>query len=177
MTYRGCAARVEFDANDRIFVGHVAGIRDVVGFHGASVDELEAAFRESVDDYLRACEKTRPSARPAVLRACHVPHRSPSSGAVRTRRTACRPQPERVGRAGSAPWGRQGRSRDPRRGAGSTNIRSPSSATPSMLWPRAVSLPIPGSLDDQQVCDLTALCRGSLDRAAVETQGSFRYLY
>jgi predicted HicB family RNase H-like nuclease len=57
MTYRGYAARVEFDADDRIFVGHVAGIRDVVGFHGASVDELEAAFREAVDDYLQACEK------------------------------------------------------------------------------------------------------------------------
>lgn len=57
MSHRGYAARVEFDPEDRIFVGHVAGIRDVVGFHGASVDELEAAFREAVDDYLASCEK------------------------------------------------------------------------------------------------------------------------
>ncbi|MDR2838580.1 MAG: type II toxin-antitoxin system HicB family antitoxin [Azonexus sp.] len=57
MTYRGYAARVEYDAEDRIFVGHLAGIRDIVGFHGSSVDQLETAFHEAVDDYLAACEK------------------------------------------------------------------------------------------------------------------------
>jgi predicted HicB family RNase H-like nuclease len=57
MSHRGYAARVEFDAQDRIFVGHLAGIRDVVGFHGTSVDALEKAFREAVDDYILACEK------------------------------------------------------------------------------------------------------------------------
>ena len=59
MRYNGYDARVEFDPEDRIFVGHIAGIRDVVGFHGASVDELEAAFHEAVDDYLAACKKLR----------------------------------------------------------------------------------------------------------------------
>ena len=57
MTHNGYAARVEFDAEDRIFVGHIAGIRDIVGFHGESVDELEAAFHEAVDDYLAVCKK------------------------------------------------------------------------------------------------------------------------
>ena len=57
LTYNGYSARVEFDAEDRLFVGQVAGIRDIVGFHGASVDELEQAFREAVDDYLAACSK------------------------------------------------------------------------------------------------------------------------
>ncbi|MEW6666026.1 MAG: type II toxin-antitoxin system HicB family antitoxin [Thermodesulfobacteriota bacterium] len=57
MTYKGYAAYTEFDAEDHIFVGHVAGIRDIVGFHGSTVDELEQAFREAVDDYLNACEK------------------------------------------------------------------------------------------------------------------------
>jgi predicted HicB family RNase H-like nuclease len=57
MTYKGYAARIEFDAEDRIFVGHVAGIRDIVSFHGTAVDELERAFHEAVDDYLAACEK------------------------------------------------------------------------------------------------------------------------
>ena len=61
MTHQGYSARVEFDAEDRIFVGHVFGIRDIVGFHGASVDELEAAFREAVDDYLAACKKLKQS--------------------------------------------------------------------------------------------------------------------
>lgn len=57
MTYQGYNARIEFDAQDRLFVGHIAGIRDIVGFHGESVDELEAAFHEAVDDYLAACAK------------------------------------------------------------------------------------------------------------------------
>ena len=35
MTHNGYSARVEFDAANRVFVGHVAGIRDIVGFHGA----------------------------------------------------------------------------------------------------------------------------------------------
>lgn len=57
MTYKGYAARIEYDAHDRILVGHLAGIRDIVGFHGTSVEELEAAFHEAVDDYLVACVK------------------------------------------------------------------------------------------------------------------------
>ena len=57
MRYHGYSARVEFDAEDRIFVGHIAGVQDIVGFRGASVDELEAAFHEAIDDYLAACKK------------------------------------------------------------------------------------------------------------------------
>lgn len=57
MTYNGYSARIEFDAEDRLFVGHIAGIHDIVGFHGESVDELERAFHEAVDDYLAACKK------------------------------------------------------------------------------------------------------------------------
>jgi predicted HicB family RNase H-like nuclease len=55
MLYKGYSARIEFDEEDRIFVGHLAGIRDMVGFHGDSVDALEAAFHEAVDDYLVHC--------------------------------------------------------------------------------------------------------------------------
>lgn len=55
MIYKHYAARIEYDPEDRIFVGHVAGIRDVVGFHGSTVDELEQAFHAAVDDYTEAC--------------------------------------------------------------------------------------------------------------------------
>lgn len=57
MTYMGYAARVEYSEEDGCFVGHIAGIRDVVGFHGESVVELRAAFEEAVDDYLATCKK------------------------------------------------------------------------------------------------------------------------
>lgn len=56
MTYKGYAARVEFDAEDHIFVGHIIGIRDIVGFHGETVSELENSFHEAVDGYVAACE-------------------------------------------------------------------------------------------------------------------------
>lgn len=55
MTYQGYAARIEYGEEDQAFVGHLAGIRDVVGFHGESVQELRAAFIEAVDDYLETC--------------------------------------------------------------------------------------------------------------------------
>lgn len=57
MTYRGYAARIAYSDEDGCFVAHIAGIRDVIGFHGESVAELRAAFEEAVDDYLETCAK------------------------------------------------------------------------------------------------------------------------
>ncbi len=57
MTYRNYGARIDYDDQDKIFVGHVAGSQDLIGFHGESVEELERAFHEAVDDYLSACER------------------------------------------------------------------------------------------------------------------------
>ena len=57
MEHRGYRARVEYDDEDGLFVGRVAGIRDGVGFHADTVEELRAAFREAVDDYLETCER------------------------------------------------------------------------------------------------------------------------
>lgn len=57
MTYKGYTARIEYDDADRIFVGRLAGIRDIVGFHANTVEALQAAFHESVDDYCEACVK------------------------------------------------------------------------------------------------------------------------
>lgn len=57
MKYKGYTARVEFDDEDGIFFGRVAGIRDGVNFHGETVDELRAAFRDSVDGYIEVCAR------------------------------------------------------------------------------------------------------------------------
>jgi predicted HicB family RNase H-like nuclease len=57
MSYKGYSARIEYSDDDGCFIGHLAGIRDVVGFHGESVTELRGAFEEAVDDYLTTCEK------------------------------------------------------------------------------------------------------------------------
>jgi predicted HicB family RNase H-like nuclease len=58
MTHKGYSAVIQYSEEDGCFVGHIAGIVDIVGFHGESVSELRAAFREAVDDYLSACAKT-----------------------------------------------------------------------------------------------------------------------
>jgi len=57
MTYKGYAARIEYSDEDACFVDHIAGIRDVLGFHCDAVAELKAAFEAAVDDYLVTCEK------------------------------------------------------------------------------------------------------------------------
>ncbi len=57
MRWKGYSARVEYDDEDRIFFGRLAGIRDGVGFHAYTVQGLRAAFREAVEDYRGMCEK------------------------------------------------------------------------------------------------------------------------
>jgi predicted HicB family RNase H-like nuclease len=58
MTYRGYAARIEYSDEDGRFIGHIAGIKDIIGFHAESVKELRAAFEEAANDYLATCEKS-----------------------------------------------------------------------------------------------------------------------
>jgi predicted HicB family RNase H-like nuclease len=57
MSYKGYSARVEYDDEDSIFTGRIAGIRDGVGFHADTVEGLREAFREAVEDYLETCRK------------------------------------------------------------------------------------------------------------------------
>ncbi len=57
MSYKGYAARVEYDDEDEIFFGRIAGIDDGVTFHADTVPELKAAFHDAVDDYVETCAK------------------------------------------------------------------------------------------------------------------------
>lgn len=57
LKYKGYTAKVEFDSEDNILLGHILGIRDTVGFHGETVAELKNAFVEAVDFYLESCRK------------------------------------------------------------------------------------------------------------------------
>ncbi len=57
MTCKGYSARIEYDDQDEIFFGRIAGVVDVVGFHAETVSDLKAAFHEAVDDYLETCAK------------------------------------------------------------------------------------------------------------------------
>ena len=57
LKYKGYWASVEFDEDDMILVGRIAGINDVIGFHADTVEDLVAAFHEAVEDYLETCAK------------------------------------------------------------------------------------------------------------------------
>jgi predicted HicB family RNase H-like nuclease len=55
MTHKGYSARIDYDDEDGIFTGRIAGIRDGIGFHADTVEALREAFREAVDDYIATC--------------------------------------------------------------------------------------------------------------------------
>ena len=56
MKYNDFVGSVQYNADDKIFHGKLEFITDLVTFEGTSVSELEAAFREAVDDYLELCK-------------------------------------------------------------------------------------------------------------------------
>lgn len=58
MTYKGYAARIEFDPRDSIFTGKVIGIADSITFHGETVKELTKDFEAAIDHYIADCAAT-----------------------------------------------------------------------------------------------------------------------
>lgn len=78
LEYKGYVGTVE--ADDGIFHGRVAGLRDVITFEGASFVEVEQAFRDSVDDSLAFCAECgeapdRPHSGKILLRLSPQAHR------------------------------------------------------------------------------------------------------
>jgi predicted HicB family RNase H-like nuclease len=57
MKYKGYHGQVNYDEKAKLLHGEVVGLRDVITFQGTSVDELEQAFKESVDEYLDFCKE------------------------------------------------------------------------------------------------------------------------
>ncbi len=57
MTYKSYVGDVEYDDEMKLFHGEVVNTRDVITFQGSSVEELEQAFRDSVEDYIAWCEE------------------------------------------------------------------------------------------------------------------------
>jgi predicted HicB family RNase H-like nuclease len=57
LEYKGYTGHVEFDDDGHLFHGEVLDTRDVITFQGITVEQLEEAFRESIDDYLEFCSE------------------------------------------------------------------------------------------------------------------------
>ena len=58
LEYKGFRSKIEYSADDNLFVGRLIGIRDIVTFHGETVSELRKEMQETVDFYIDVCEKS-----------------------------------------------------------------------------------------------------------------------
>jgi predicted HicB family RNase H-like nuclease len=58
LNYKNYHGSVDFSAEDQVLYGKIVGIRDLVTFEGTSVAEINAAFKEAVDDYIETCRKS-----------------------------------------------------------------------------------------------------------------------
>jgi predicted HicB family RNase H-like nuclease len=57
MKYKGYRGQVEYDAKAKIFHGEVIGLKDIITFQGTNAQEIEKAFKDSIDDYLAWCKE------------------------------------------------------------------------------------------------------------------------
>ena len=55
MEYKGYIGKVEIDEEAGILYGEVINVRDVITFEGTTVEEVQQAFRDSIEDYLDFC--------------------------------------------------------------------------------------------------------------------------
>lgn len=58
LEYKGYRGSVEYSGEDRVFFGKVLFVDSLLMYHGTSVDEIEQAFKKTVDHYLALCKKT-----------------------------------------------------------------------------------------------------------------------
>ena len=57
LKHKGYTGYVVYDDEARIFHGEVVGLRAVITFQGTTVEEIEHAFKDSIDDYLEWCKE------------------------------------------------------------------------------------------------------------------------
>jgi predicted HicB family RNase H-like nuclease len=56
LVYKGYTAKVEFDPEEKKLVGEIEGIKDLVVFSSENCGDIEQAFHDSVDGYLKSCK-------------------------------------------------------------------------------------------------------------------------
>jgi predicted HicB family RNase H-like nuclease len=59
MQYKGYLGKAIYDAEAKLFHGQVIGLKDVITFQGTTLEELEQAFQDSIDDYLSWCKSLK----------------------------------------------------------------------------------------------------------------------
>jgi predicted HicB family RNase H-like nuclease len=95
MTYKGYTASMVFDTEDRIIVGRVHEIDDIISFHGESIAEFESNFHAAIEDYLAASKEfgsapERPASGKVMLRIAPEVHAAARKAAARSGTSANR---------------------------------------------------------------------------------------
>ncbi len=89
MIYKGYTASMVFDAEDKVNVGRVLDIDDIISFHGESVAEFEANFHAAIEDYLAASRDLgsapeKPASGKVMLRIAPEVHAAALKAAARS---------------------------------------------------------------------------------------------
>ncbi|MDZ7592275.1 MAG: type II toxin-antitoxin system HicB family antitoxin [Rubrivivax sp.] len=89
MSYKGYTASMVFDTEDKIIVGRVQDIDDIIAFHGESVAEFEANFHAAIEDYLAASRELgsapeKPASGKLMLRIAPEIHAAAVKAAARS---------------------------------------------------------------------------------------------
>ena len=89
MSYKGYTANMLFDAEDKIIVGRVLDVDDIIAFHGASVAEFESNFHAAIEGYLAASQALgsppeKPASGNVMLRIAPEVHAAALKAAARS---------------------------------------------------------------------------------------------
>jgi predicted HicB family RNase H-like nuclease len=89
MTYRGYTTSMLFDTDDKIIVGRVLNVDDIITFHAESVTAFETNFHQAIDDYITACEQLgaapeKPASGKLMLRITPAVHAAALKAAVQS---------------------------------------------------------------------------------------------
>ena len=89
MSYKGYTASMVFDAQDKVIVGRVQDVDDIISFHGDSVKEFESNFHAAIDGYLAASKALgsapeKPASGKVMLRIAPEVHAAALKAAARS---------------------------------------------------------------------------------------------
>jgi predicted HicB family RNase H-like nuclease len=89
MTHDGYVATIDLDEEAGLFHGEVINTRDVLTFQGRTIDELNAAFADTIADYIDWCrergkEPERPYSGNFTVRISPELHRRVAAAAARS---------------------------------------------------------------------------------------------
>ena len=89
MSYKGYTTSMVFDADDKIIVGRIQDIDDIISFHGESVSEFETNFHVAIESYLAASKELgaapeKPASGKVMLRIAPEIHAAALKAAARS---------------------------------------------------------------------------------------------